>query len=69
MYDSMGQCENSNANCIAKYAKYSVHGSLGRNIVIVYNRGYQCGYCKGEYVMFMAVNSDVSATAHQIVEL
>ena len=32
----MCQCKNTNVNCIAKYAKYNVHGPLGRYLVHVY---------------------------------
>ena len=36
LYDNMCQCKNTNVNSIAKYAKYNVHGPLGRNLVHVY---------------------------------
>ena len=42
LYDIMCKCKNINVNFIAKYAKYNVHGPLGRNYVQVYlNEGIE----------------------------
>ena len=42
LYDNMCKCNNINVNYIAKYAKYNVHGPLGRNYVQVYlNEGIE----------------------------
>ena len=42
LYDNMCKFNNSNVNYIAKYAKYNVHGPLGKNDVQVYlNEGIE----------------------------
>ena len=56
------------------YAKCNVHGPLGINLVHVYITEHinvdnvRARRKVREHVMFMAANSDVSATAHQILE-
>ena len=75
LYDNLCQYNNTNANFIARYAKYNVHGPLGRNHVHVYisiTEGINVDNvkaCRKVQYMFIAANNDMSATAHQIVEL
>ena len=75
----MCKCNNINVNYIAKYAKYNVHGPLGRNYVQVYlNEGIEMENenerCKIRTKLFNNLvddddDDDTSATAHQIGEL
>ena len=80
LYDNMCKCKNINVNFIAKYAKYNVHGPLGRNYVQVYlNEGIEMenenARRKIRTKMFNNLVDDgdddvnMSATVHQIVEL
>ena len=76
----MCKCNNINVNFIAKYAKYNVHGPLGRNYVQVYlNEGIEMenenASRKIRTKLFNNLVDDgdddvnMSATVHQIVEL
>ena len=81
LYDNiMCKCNNINVNYIAKYAKYNVHGPLGRNDVQVYlNEGIEMENenerCKIRTKLLNNLvdddddDDDTSATAHQIGEL
>ena len=80
LYDNMCKCNNINVNFIAKYAKYNVHGPLGRHYVQVYlNEGIEMenenARRKIRTKLFNNLVDDgdddvnMSATVHQIVEL
>ena len=80
LYDNMCKCNNINVNFIAKYAKYNVHGPLGRNYVQVYlNEGIEmenenarrkiCTKLFNNLVDDGDDDVNMSATVHQIVEL
>ena len=79
-YQEPAKCKNINVNYIAKYAKYNVHGPLGKNYVQVYlNEGIEMENenerCKIRTKLFNNLvdddgdGDDTSATAHQIGEL
>ena len=75
LYDNMCKCNNINVDYVAKYAKYNVHGPLGRNYVQVYLN--ECIEMENENerrkIRTKLFNNlidddddDTSATAHQI---
>ena len=68
LYDTVCQCNNTNVNFIAKYAKDNVHGPLGRSHVHVYiTDGINVNNVRARREvrtnMFIAANNDMSATA------
>ena len=78
LYDNMCKCNNINVNYITKYAKYNVHGPLGRNYIQVYlNEGIEMEneneWRKIRTKLFNNLvdddDDDTSANTHQIGEL